>query len=88
MCGVFELGGWNVPEDTMKTMQEMIDLLIPNDKRKENFKYKRIFRTKWYEIKESDHMQEDIAICVHRTVEDLLKQEKELLDKLYALNNG
>lgn len=88
MCGVFELGGWNVPEDTMKTMQEMIDLLKPNDKRKENFKYKRIFRTKWYEIKESDHMQEDIAICVHRTVEDLLKQEKELLDKLYALNNG
>ena len=88
MCGVFELGGWNVPEDTMKTMQEIIDLLKPNDKRKENFKYKRIFRTKWYEIKESDHMQEDIAICVHRTVEDLLKQEKELLDKLYALNNG
>lgn len=88
MSGVFELGGWNVPEDTMKTIQEMIDLLKPNDKRKENFKYKRIFRTKWYEIKESDHMQEDIAIGVRRTVEDLLKQEKELLDKLYALNNG
>ena len=86
LCGVFELGGWNVPEDRMKTMQEIINLLKPNDKRKENFKYKRIFRTKWYEVEESDHMQEDIDIYVHRIIEDILKQEKELLDKLCAQN--
>lgn len=86
LCGVFELGGWNVPEDRMKTMQEIINLLKPNDKRKENFKYKRIFRTKWYEVEESDHMQEDIDIYVHIIIEDLLKQEKELLDKLCAQN--
>lgn len=86
LCGVFELGGWNVPEDRMKTMQEIINLLKPNDKRKENFKYKRIFRTKWYEVEESDHMQEDIDFYVHRIIEDLLKQEKKLLDKLCAQN--
>lgn len=83
--GVFELGGWNVPDDRMKTMQEIIDFLKPNDKRKENFKYKRIFRTKWFEIEESDHMQEDISACVHKIVEDLLRQEKELLTKLNAV---
>ena len=88
LCGVFELGGWNVPEDRMKTMQEIINLLKPNDKRRENFKYKRIFRTNWYEVEESDHMQEDIAIYVHKIVENLLKQEKELIGKLCALSNG
>lgn len=88
LCGIFELGGWNVPEDTMKTMQEMIHLIKPNDKRKENFKFKRIFRTKWYEVEESDHMQEDIAIYVHKIVKDLLKQEKELLDQLCALKTA
>ena len=77
-----------MPEDRMKTMQEIINLLKPNDKRRENFKYKRIFRTNWYEVEESDHMQEDIAIYVHKIVENLLKQEKELLDKLCALSNG
>ena len=85
LCGVFELGGWNLPESTMDTMQKMINILKPNDKRKENFKYKRIFRTKWFEIEESDHMQEDISACVQKIVEDLLRQEKELLTKLNAV---
>lgn len=83
--GVFELGGWNVPEHTMDTMQKIINMLKPNDKRKEIFKYKRIFRTKWFEIEESDHMQENISNCVHKIVEDLLRQEKELLTKLDAI---
>lgn len=85
LCGVFELGGWNLPESTMDTMQKMINILKPNDKRKENFKYKRIFRTKWFEIEESDNMQEDISACVQKIVEDLLRQEKELLTKLNAV---
>lgn len=69
----------------MDTMQKMINILKPNDKRKENFKYKRIFRTKWFEIEESDNMQEDISACVQKIVEDLLRQEKELLTKLNAV---
>ena len=85
LCGVFELGGWNVPEGSMKTMQEMINLLKPGDKRKENFKYKRIYRTKWYNFAQSGHIQEDVSDCVRTVVEDLLTQEKDLLDRLGAL---
>ena len=84
MCGVFELGGWNVPEGSMKTMQEMINLLRPGDKRKENFKYKRIYRTKWYNFAQSGHIQENVSDCVRTVVEDLLTQEKDLLDRLGA----
>lgn len=69
----------------MDTVQKIINILKPNDKRKENFKYKRIFRTKWFEIEESAHMQEDISACVHKIVKDLLGQEKELLTKLNAV---
>ena len=90
LCGIFELGGWNVPDDDMKTMQKMMDILKPSDKRKEKFKYKRLYRTKWYEIDESDYTQDDIATGVLGIVDDLLMQEKTLLNKLDLLpiNNG
>ena len=35
LCGVFEIGGWNVPEQQMQTMQKMIEILKPGDKRSE-----------------------------------------------------
>ena len=74
----------------MKTMQKMMDILKPSDKRKEKFKYKRLYRTKWYEIDESDYTQDDIATGVLGIVDDLLMQEKTLLNKLDLLpiNNG
>lgn len=86
LCGICELGGWNVPESTMVTMQKIIKLLKPNDKRKENFKYKRIFRSKWFEFNSSDYIQEDIDPCLNKVIEDLLRQERDLLNKLGTLN--
>ena len=86
LCGICELGGWNVPESTMVTMQKIIELLKPNDKRKENFKYKRIFRSKWFEFNPSDYIQEDIDSCLNKVIEDLLRQERDLLNKLGTLN--
>ena len=82
LCGIMELGGFNVPDDSMKTMQDMIEILKPSDRRRENFRYKRIFRTKWYDIGEDDNMQENIAACVREIVNDLLNKEKDLLKKL------
>ncbi len=86
LCGICELGGWNVPESTMVTMHKIIKLLKPNDKRKENFKYKRIFRSKWFEFNSSDYIQEDIDSCLNKVIEDLLRQERDLLNKLGTLN--
>lgn len=88
LCGIFELGGWNVPDDSMETMQKMIDILKPADKRKDTFKYKRLYRTKWHEIDEFEHVQDDITGSVRKIVSDLLKQEKELLDKLKIAEKG
>ena len=82
LCGIMELGGFNVPDDSMKTMQDMIEILKPSDRRREDFRYKRIFRTKWYDIGEDDNMQENIAACVREIVNDLLNKEKNLLKKL------
>lgn len=82
VCGIFEIGGWNVPEKSMENMQRMIGILKPNDKRKEKFRFKRLFRTKWYEVKESEHMQEDFFICTKRVIEELHHQEKDLLSKM------
>ena len=82
LCGIMELGGFNVPDDRMKIMQDMIEILKPSDRRREDFRYKRIFRTKWYDIGEDDNMQENIAACVREIVNDLLNKEKDLLKKL------
>lgn len=68
----------------MENMQQMIGILKPNDKRKEKFRFKRLFRTKGYEVKESEHMQEDFFICTKRVIEELHHQEKALLSKMCA----
>ena len=75
-----------MPDVTLKTMQKIINCLKPNDKRKEQFRYKQVFRTKWYTVEESDHVQEDVETYVYHIVDELLKQEKELLDQLNVSN--
>lgn len=84
ICGIFEIGGWNVPENEMKTMQQMIDIEKPNDKRRTEFRYKRLFRTGWYRIEECDSVEEAVADCVKKVIDELLKREKKLLSRLEA----
>ena len=82
LCGVFEIGGWNVPEQQMQTMQKMIDLLKPGDKRRENFRYKRLFRTGWYKIEENDSFEDSVSDRVRKVVKELLKKETQLLKQM------
>lgn len=82
ICGVFEIGGWNVPEAEMQIMQRMIDIEKPNDKRRNEFRYKRLFRTGWHQIEESDSMEEAVSDCVRKVVRELLKKEEKLLKKM------
>jgi len=58
----------------MQTMQKMIDLLKPGDKRRENFRYKRLFRTGWYKIEENDSFEDSVSDCVRKVVKELLKK--------------
>lgn len=82
ISGVFEIGGWNVPDNQMQTMQKMIEILKPGDKRRENFRYKRLFRTGWYKIEESESFEDSVAGCVKKVVKELLKKESHLLKQL------
>lgn len=82
ICGYFEIGGWNVPENEMQTMQKMIDVEKPNDKRKYEFRYKRLFRTGWYQIEELDSFETAVSDCTRKVVNALLKKEANLLAEL------
>lgn len=72
---IFELGGKNVPEESMITMQKMIDVLKPNDSGKKDFKYKRLYRSKWYELNET----EDDVNLVKTAVNEIITMQTKLL---------
>lgn len=77
----FELDGTNVPEEQMAVMQKIIDLEKPNDKKRYEFKYKRIY-TKRYKIDESDELAQTARSQAKAAVNDLLRYQKRLLEKL------
>lgn len=62
-------------------MQEIIDLEKPNDKKRYEFKYKRIY-TKRYKIDESDELAQTARSQAKAAVNDLLRYQKRLLEKL------
>ena len=78
---LFELGGWNVPKDEMENMQIMIDELKPTDKKRDVFRYKRIFRSKWYDISESEDVESDVRTALIAAVDEVLDMEKIILNK-------
>ena len=78
---IFELGGFNVPNETMLNMQKLIDIAKPNDKKREKFKYKRLHRCS-YDFDESDCDNESVKNTIRTAVNYMLKWEKEILDRL------
>ena len=80
--GVFELAGHNVPKTDMKMMQRIIKELKPNDSTLDSFKYKRVFRTKWYDLKDVEDIVNETEKAVRSAVNELLDMEKTLIDRL------
>ena len=80
--GVFELAGSNVPDKDMVTMQKIIDELKPGDSRRDNFRFKRVFRTKWYDLREVDDIEEEADKAIRSVVNELLTMESNLLKKI------
>lgn len=76
---VFELGGWNVPEQEMQMMNRIIDELKPNDNKRDNFRYKRVFRTKWYELNEADDIEAEAYKAVSEAVSEIKAMEGKLI---------
>lgn len=83
--GVFELGGWNVPKDEKQTMLKIIDELKPGDKRKDDFRYKRVYKTKWYDLNDVEDLEIEAEKAVRNAVTEIKKMEQTLLKTI--LNN-
>lgn len=81
-CGIFELAGNNISEESMKKMQAITDILKPNDKRKSNFTYKRIYTTKWYDVSDDEDIEGVVDKSVRAAVGDILDMEKKALSQL------
>ena len=79
---IFELGGFDISDDEMKHMQNLIDILKPNDHKRDNFQYKRLYKTKQFHLKESDNPDEVVPAAVRSAVKDMLEMEDGLLKKL------
>lgn len=80
--GVFELAGSNVPKKDFQVMQKIIDELKPGDNRRDSFKYKRVYRTKWYDLRDIENNEEVVEKTVRSVVNELLTMEKNLLAKI------
>ena len=76
-----ELGGWNVTEEHKQTMDRIICKFKPKDKNKEDFRYKRIYRTKTV-ILDDENMEESIVSATEQFVRDLLNFEKHLMAEI------
>lgn len=79
---ILELGGKDVPEDQQQIMRKIISLLRPNDKRLDGFTYKRVYRTKWYDLSKSDSIEADTEACVKSAVLDMLRCEDRICESL------
>lgn len=80
--GVFELGGWNVPEEEKKTMLKIIDELKPGDKRKDEFRYKRVYRTKWYDLNDVDDLEMEAEKAVRNAVAEIRNMEQRVIEAI------
>lgn len=80
--GVFELGGWNVPEDEKQTMLKIIDELKPGDKRKDDFRYKRVYRTKWYDLNDVDDLEMEAEKAVRNAVAEIRNMEQKVIEAI------
>lgn len=78
---IFELGGWNLPEDRRKTQNQIIDIAKPNDKKRDDYRYKRVYSRK-YALDIENDLQAEVRGQVIKAVSDLKNWEKKLLAKL------
>lgn len=80
--GSFELSGKGGTEWHADIAQRIIDFYKPDDQNRDNFKYKRLYRTKSCSIEEGDFDEEELRKAVAGFVKDLLNMEQQLMERL------
>ena len=53
---------------------------------KKPFTWKRLFRTAWFDVSNSDDIEADTEKFVRQAVDEMLRMEKEVLRKYKVLN--
>lgn len=80
IIGHFEFEGRNAPESSFKLMQKIIDCYLPNDKNRDNFVYKRVFK-KRVSRKDNDD-NELLQDNIKKIVDNLIDEQNEMLKKI------
>lgn len=73
---VLELGGYGISDSHRKKFNKIISWKKPSDNADANFKYKRVWGTKWYSIKDDDD-EEEIRKKVIKAFDELKNFEDE-----------
>ena len=76
---LFEIGGYNVPESQQVNMSKMIDICKPDDNKKTDFKYKRLFGTKWFACSDDEEV---LRKKVELALKEVEKFEGNLAEKM------
>lgn len=78
---IFEITGINIPDEQRATMEKMIDILKPNSN-KTDFKWKRLYRTGWFDLSNSSDFEIEAENAVRQAVDEMLAMEDRLLAEL------
>lgn len=81
IVGHYELGGENISQELYDKMQHIIDILYPSVKGREQFRYKRVYRTKKYKMPDMDDV-DSLSDILEKIVNELLDMQEKLMAKL------
>ena len=81
IIGHFELGGYNLSQEISDKQQKIIDILKPNDGRRDDYRYKRVYKTKSITFRDTDE-EDDVKKKVDSMIKELMTMEEELFKKL------
>lgn len=81
ILGHFELAGRNLDSKTTKKQQIITSILKPGDNRGDAFKFKRLYKTKQFHIKEMED-EADIKKKVDQIIKELLEMEEDLFSRI------
>ncbi len=78
---IFEITGDNIPDKQKITMENMIDILKPNST-KTDFRWKRLYRTGWFDLSNSSDFETETENAVRQAVDEMLAMEDRLFAEL------
>lgn len=76
---LLEVGGYNVPELQRQNMNKLINILKPDDNKRTDFRYKRLFGTKWFSCSDED---DELRQKVELALNEVKKLESKLAGRL------